>query len=126
LLLTAHLQVAADAISRWLYPQLDPQLRLIDLSSEQQQQHKDFLAGWIELLSTAPSMMPFDKVSSWQHVQPCTAAIPMFSCSLLSVLFEVYFSRLWLGYVAASLLHNMLAAAMHRSDSGQAVVTLLR
>lgn len=53
-------QVAADAISRWLYPQLEPQLRLLDLSSEPQQ-HRDFLAGWIELLSTAPSMMPFDK-----------------------------------------------------------------
>jgi hypothetical protein len=54
-------QVAADVISRWLYPQLDPQLRLLDLSSEAQQ-HKDFLAGWIELLSTTPNMMPFDKV----------------------------------------------------------------
>ncbi|WIA08335.1 hypothetical protein OEZ85_007776 [Tetradesmus obliquus] len=53
-------QVAADAISRWLYPQLEPQLCLLDLSSEPQQ-HRDFLAGWIELLSTAPSMMPFDK-----------------------------------------------------------------
>lgn len=61
--ITVLLQVAADAISRWLYPQLEPQLRLLDLSSEPQQ-HRDFLAGWIELLSTAPSMMPFDKVSS--------------------------------------------------------------
>jgi hypothetical protein len=55
--------VAADAISRWLYPQLDPQLHLLDLSIEAQQ-HKDFLAGWIDLLSTTPSMMPFDKVGS--------------------------------------------------------------
>lgn len=56
-------QVAADAITRWLYPHLDPQLRLVDLQAEAQQ-HQDFLAGWIELLSSAANMMPFDKVGS--------------------------------------------------------------
>jgi hypothetical protein len=69
-------QVAADAITRWLYPQLDPQLRLLDLSSDAQQ-HKDFLAGWIDLLSTTPKMMPFDKVGclTWAAFLPASGSL---------------------------------------------------
>lgn len=56
------LQVAADAVTRWLYPHLDEEHRLIDLAA-QQQQHRDFLTAWMDLMTSADNMMPFDKVS---------------------------------------------------------------
>lgn len=55
------LQVAADAITRWLYPHLDAGHRLIDLIADPQQ-HRDFLTAWMDLITSADNMMPLDKV----------------------------------------------------------------
>lgn len=51
-------QVAADAVSRWLYPEVDAELRLLDLSADVAA-HKDFLRGWVGLLAEVHPMMPF-------------------------------------------------------------------
>lgn len=54
-------QVAADAISRWLYPEVDAELRLLNLSADASA-HKDFLRGWVGLLAEVHAMMPFTQV----------------------------------------------------------------
>jgi hypothetical protein len=58
----AAAQVAADAVSRWLYPDVDAELQLLDLSTDAAA-HKDFLRGWVGLLAEMHAMMPFTQVS---------------------------------------------------------------
>lgn len=53
-------QVAATAISQLLYPDLDPELQLIDMLS-QPQSHMDFMQSWLRLLVSSARMYPFDQ-----------------------------------------------------------------
>jgi len=66
-------QVAADATSRWLYPEVDPELRLLDLSADADT-HKDFLQGWVGLLAEMHAMMPFTQVSNGGQQRHAAAA----------------------------------------------------
>jgi hypothetical protein len=57
----AAAQVAAGAVSRWLYPDVDAELLLLDLSADAEA-HKDFLRGWVSLVADTHAMMPFTQV----------------------------------------------------------------
>mgnify|MGYP001807326966 CR=1 FL=1 len=65
----AAAQVAADAAARWLYPDVDSELRPLDLSADAWA-HKDFLRGWVGLLAEVHAMMPFTQVRvGWVEVE---------------------------------------------------------
>jgi hypothetical protein len=66
------LQVTVDAVTRWLYPDLDRELQLIDLGLDPEGLHSGFLQSWISLITEAQNMMPFDQVGTglvgnWPH-----------------------------------------------------------
>lgn len=66
-------QVAADAVSRWLYPDVDAELRLLDLLADAAA-HKDFLRGWVGLLAEMHAVMPFTQVGPSLFGMPCQEA----------------------------------------------------
>lgn len=53
-----------DAATRWLYPDLDRELHLIDLGLDPEGLHSGFLQSWISLITEAQNMMPFDQVGA--------------------------------------------------------------
>lgn len=78
-------QVAADAVSRWLYPEVDPELRLMDLSGDAAA-HKDFLRGWVGLLTEMHTMMPFTQVCvGWAFALGCGCYVVRCCVSLESL-----------------------------------------